>query len=621
MNPSMPTGPVRLRVPGALWEAARPHRGLLALAVLCVLAVTAAGLAVPLVFGETVDRIIATGDLGILTHAALVVLGVFALRTLFLYGQIYFNFAFAHRATAGLRDRIFSRMLRWPVEHVGAWRSGEIMSRSLHDTQLVHTHLLVGLVDLTGTAAMLLGTVVMLFVLEWRLASVTLVILPLVALVARHFGGQIQGASNRAQQLVADLASRVRDVIAGARIVRAFVQERREQERFAGENRALLGEQIRISRLIAFEVSAVTMATALGLVVFLWAGGRLIAADAMTPGALVAFIAYVALAVDPGVNLTRIYANVRQAQAALERIQEVLRVPISVEPPGAREVPSPLGEIVYEDVWLAYEPDRWALRGASLRIAPGEHVALVGPSGAGKSSAVNLLLRFYDPTRGRVTLGGVDLREVRTDSLRRRIAYVPQETVLFGGTVRDNIAYGSPGVSTEEIVRAARAANADDFIRALPRGYDTELSEAGLNLSGGQRQRLAIARALLMDPDVIVLDEATSSLDTESEALVQEAVERLMRGRTALVIAHRLSTVRHADRIVVLNEGRVVEEGTYETLMAAGGLFRALAEGQLLREPEAGDARSEIGDLKSEIDSRLPTASGRGSTSTRRNDR
>ena len=439
--------------------------------------------------------------------------------------------------------------------------------------------------DLVATAVTLLGTVVMLFVLDWRLATATFAILPGTAVLARHFGAQIQHTSSLAQQRVADLAARVRDVIAGARIVRAFVQEHREEQRFGAENRHLLREQLRIGRLVALEVAAMSLATAVGLIVFLWVGGQLVAARLMTPGELVAFIAYVAMAIEPGVSLTRLYSHARQAAAALERVEEILRVPVAEEPKGARDLVGSLGEVVFEDVWLAYEPGRWALRGVDLRIRPGEHVALVGPSGAGKTSLANLLLRFYEPTRGRVTVGGVDLREIRTDCLRRRIAYVPQETVLFAGTIRDNIAYGRPEALLEEVVRAAVAANADGFIRALPRGYDTPLDEAGLTLSGGQRQRLAIARALLMDPEIIVLDEATSSLDSESEALVQEAIERLMAGRTALVIAHRLSTVRRAHRIVVLAEGRVVQEGTYDFLLRQGGLFRTLAEGQLLAEP------------------------------------
>lgn len=574
-----------MKVPQLLREIAWPHRGLLAAAAACVLAATAAGLSVPLLFRDLVDRITATGDLALLQRLALLGVGVFALRSAFLFGQIHFNFAFAHRATADLRDRLFSRVLRWPVEHFGGWHTAEVMSRALQDTQLVHTHLLVGLVDFVAIAVTLLGTVVMLFILDWRLATATFAILPGTALLARHFGAQIQQTSNLVQQRVSDLAARVRDVIAGARVVRAFVQERREEQRFASENRRLLHEQLRIGRLVALEVSLMSLATAAGLILFLWVGGQLVAARLMTPGELVAFIAYVAMAIEPGVSLTRLYSHAKQAAAALERVEEILRVPVMAEPSGARDLEGPLGEVVFEDVWLAYEPGRWALRGVDLRIRPGEHVALVGPSGAGKSSLVNLLLRFYDPTRGRVTVGGVDLRNVRTASLRRRIAYVPQETVLFAGTIRDNIAYGKPDASPEEIVRAAVAANADGFIRRLPRGYETPLDEAGLTLSGGQRQRIAIARALLPNPEMIVLDEATSSLDTESEGLVQEAIERLMAGRTAVVIAHRLSTVRRAHRIVVLAEGRVVEEGTYDSLMASGGLFRALADGQLLPEP------------------------------------
>jgi len=574
-----------VRLPGLLREIVRPHQALLVAAVACVLAATAAGLSVPLLFRDLVDRITVTGDLALLQQLALLGLGVFVLRSVFLYGQIHLNFTFAHRATADLRDRLFSRVLRWPVERLGGWHSAEVMSRALQDTQLVHTHLLVGLVDFVATGVQLLGTVVMLFVLDWRLASATFAILPGTALLARHFGSQIQHTSALAQQRVAELATRVRDVIAGARIVRAFVQETREERRFSEENRRLLREQLRIGRLVALEVSAMSLATAVGLIVFLWVGGQLVAARLMTPGELVAFIAYVAMAIEPGVSLTRLYSHARQAAAALERVEEILRVPVVEEPRGARDLPRPLGEVVFEDVWLAYEPGRWALQGVTFHIRPGEHVALVGPSGAGKSSLVNLLLRFYDPTRGRVTVGGVDLREVRTESLRQRVAYVPQETVLFAGTVRDNIAYGKPDASLEEVVRAAVAANADGFIRQLPRGYDTPLDEAALTLSGGQRQRIAIARALLTDPEFIILDEATSSLDSESEALVQEAIERLMAGRTALVIAHRLSTVRRAHRIVVLAEGRVVQEGTYDSLMASGGLFRALAEVQLLPEP------------------------------------
>lgn len=574
-----------MRLPGLLWEIVRPHQALLVAAVACVLAATAAGLSVPLLFRDLVDRITVTGDLALLQQLALLGLGIFVLRSLFLYGQIHLNFTFAHRATADLRDRLFSRVLRWPVDRLGGWHSAEVMSRALQDTQLVHTHLLVGLVDFVATGVQLLGTVVMLFVLDWRLASATFAILPGTALLARHFGSQIQHTSALAQQRVAELATRVRDVIAGARIVRAFVQETREERRFSEENRRLLREQLRIGRLVALEVSAMSLATAVGLIVFLWVGGQLVAARLMTPGELVAFIAYVAMAIEPGVSLTRLYSHARQAAAALERVEEILRVPVVEEPRGARDLPRPLGEVVFEDVWLAYEPGRWALQGVTFHIRPGEHVALVGPSGAGKSSLVNLLLRFYDPTRGRVTVGGVDLREVRTESLRQRVAYVPQETVLFAGTVRDNIAYGKPDASLEEVVRAAVAANADGFIRQLPRGYDTPLDEAALTLSGGQRQRIAIARALLTDPEFIILDEATSSLDSESEALVQEAIERLMAGRTALVIAHRLSTVRRAHRIVVLAEGRVVQEGTYDSLMASGGLFRALAEVQLLPEP------------------------------------
>jgi ABC-type multidrug transport system fused ATPase/permease subunit len=312
----------------------------------------------------------------------------------------------------------------------------------------------------------------------------------------------------------------------------------------------------------------------------------------MTAGGLIAFVAYVAMAIEPGANLARMYGNARQAGGALARIEEVMNIPVAADPPGARELPAGPAEIVFDRVGLSYEPGAWALRGVSFRIRPGEHVALVGPSGAGKSSVLGLLLRFYDPSEGAITIGGVDATEIRADSLRRQVAYVPQETVLFAGTVRENIAYGRPDASAEDVRAAARAANADEFVATLPRGYETSLAESGLNLSGGQRQRIAIARALLLDPKIILLDEATSSLDTASETLVQEAVERLTQGRTAILIAHRLSTVRGADRILVMSGGGIVEEGNYEELLRRHGAFWRLAQGQLIPEADVNPAEA-----------------------------
>jgi len=565
-----------------LVEAVRPHWRTLSSAVFCVLFVTGSGLAVPLFFGRTVDALIKSGELDTLGRAGGWMVALFLLRALFQYGQIYANSAFAHAATAGLRARIFDRVLRWPVHRANQWHSGEISSRSFQDTQLIHTHLLVGLVDLIGTLATVLGTVVMLFILQWRLAAAMFVLVPATALVAKVFGGQIQAASVRSQRSLAMLATHLRDAVGGARVVRAFVQERRERDRFDHENRRLLAVQRKMSRHIAVEISVVSLATALGLILFFWIGGQLVKSNLMTAGGLISFVAYVAMAIEPGANLARIYGNVRQANGALARIEEIVNVPVAADPPGARDLPAAPAEIVFDRVGLSYEPNVWALRDVSFRIRPGEHVALVGPSGAGKSSILSLLLRFYDPSEGTVRIAGADVTTVRTGSLRRQIAYVPQETVLFAGTVRENIAYGRPDASFEDVRAAARAANADDFIATMPNGYDTSLAEAGLNLSGGQRQRIAIARALLLAPKIILLDEATSSLDTASEALVQEAVDRLTEGRTAILIAHRLSTVRGADRILVMHEGNVIEEGTYAELLRRQDAFWRLAQAQLI---------------------------------------
>lgn len=569
----------------------RPYWAAVAGGLLCLVAATGAQLFVPRYLGLTIDRIVQTKSFAALDTAALIILAAFAFRSLVLYGQIFLGFFLGHRVIADLRQGIFERIQRWSIARFGSWPSGEIMSRSLQDTQVVQTTLLVGLFDMVGIALTLVGIVVMLFVLQWRLALFTFAVIPILLGAARLFGREIQQVSHRAQERAARLAVLLRQAVGGARVIRAFAREDHEISRFHGENERALAENLRISQLIAAQVPVVSFLTALGLVAVLWLGGRLVTSGAITSGGLVSFLVYAGLAVEPAVVLSRQYASFRQGLAALERVQEITAVPEGVrDAPHAEDLPSVRGAIRFRRVAFAYDHAAWILRDIDLRIDPGQRVAIVGPSGAGKTTLINLVLRFYDPTEGVVEIDGRDLRRVTLRSLRRQIGLVPQDVVLFQGTVRDNIAYARPDATPLEVAHAARVANAEEFIDALSQGYDTLLGEDGHQLSGGQRQRLAIARAVLANPRIIILDEATSALDAESERLIQEALDRLTEGRTTFIIAHRLSTVRKADRIIVLDDGRIVEEGRHDDLMARGGTYARLAGLQLVEaaEPSTG---------------------------------
>ncbi len=566
----------------ALIRFVTPYWAYLVGGMTCLVLMIVGQLFIPYYLGLTVDAIIRTSSLAVLNTRALILLVAFMVRSALLYGQIFSGFFLSHRITADIRQRLFERVQRWSLARFSSWTSGDLITRSLHDTQIVQTTLLIGMLDFLGTILTLLGTVVMLFVLQWRLALFTVVVIPVLWGSARAFGFEIQQVSVRAQERVADLASLLRQVFAGARIIRAFVQEDREIGRFQQQNERTFRENLRISQLIAAQVPIVSFLTALGLLAVLWQGGHLVTSKLLTAGKLVSFLAYAALAVEPAISLSRFYGSMRQGLGALDRILDLMRVPEGVsEDPHAHPLPVIEGQVTLQNVSFTYDGTHWALRDISLRARPGERIALVGPSGAGKTTLINLIPRFYDPTRGTIAIDGHDLRSVTLRSLRRQIGLVPQETFLFQGTVRENIAYARPEASSEEIVAAARAANAHEFIVALPQGYNTVLGEDGMQqMSGGQRQRLAIARALLTTPRIIILDEATSALDTESERLIQEALDRLMEDRTTFVIAHRLSTVRKADRIVVLDGGRLVEAGTHEELVAAGGAYARIARQQ-----------------------------------------
>jgi len=558
-----------------------PYRLYLAGALVAMLIVTYANLKAPSYAGLLIDRLIATRDFGTLNRLALVMLTLFALRSLAQFVQIYATFYLSYRVVADLRQDLFARIQRWSLDRFATWQTGDAISRSLQDTQLVQTDLLTGAIDAAATVVMLVGVIGMLIAINWHLALVIAVVIPIVLGVARGFGQEIQGTAARAQEHVAGLAGLIREAFAGARVIRAFTREESEIRRFQQENERTFGANIRIALMIAAQVPVVSFLGACGMVFVLWIGGQSVTAGDLSAGALVAFLAYVALAIEPAQNAVRHYAGLRRAMGAFGRVRALLDEPGHLaESPRALLLPPIRGRVRFHQVSFAYSPDQWALRHLDLEVQPGERIALVGLSGAGKSTLVNLISRFYDPTEGRVEIDGYDLRMVTTRSLRRQIGLVPQETVLFRGTVRDNIAYARPDASLDAVMAAARAANAHEFIISLPEGYEAVLGDDGLQLSGGQRQRLAIARALMNDPRLLILDEATSALDSESEGLIQEAIERLARGRTTFIIAHRFSTVRGADRIVVLDQGSVVEEGRHEDLVTRDGTYARLLRRQ-----------------------------------------
>jgi len=566
-----------------LIEYVLPYRLTLFGAMAAMLIVTAVNLIVPSYAGRLIDRLITTREFGLLNRAVGVMLLMFAVHSTALFAQIYLTYFLSHRIVADIRQDLFARIQRWSLDRVAAWQSGDAISRSLQDTQVIQTEFMTGLVDAISTALTVVGIVGMLLLIDWQLALIIGLVIPVVFGLARAGGREIQGTTARAQAHVAGLAGLIREAFAGARVIRAFTREDREIGRFRQENEQTFVANISIARMVAFQVAAASFFTACGIILVLWFGGQRVTAGSLTVGALIAFLAYVAFAVQPSQSLVRHYAGMRQAVAAFGRVRVLLDEPAQIhERPGAVPMPQMNGRVRFRDVSFAYEPNQWVLRDLNLEVNPGERVALVGLSGAGKTTLVNLIARFYDPATGYVEVDGWDLRRVTTRSLRRQIGLVPQETVLFRGTVRDNIAYARPDASQDEVVAAAKAANAHDFIETMTQGYDTILGDDGMQLSGGQRQRLAIARALLNNPRLLILDEATSALDSESEALIQDAIDRVARGRTTFIIAHRLSTVRSADRIIVLDQGTVVEDGRHDELQSRDGTYARLLRLQVI---------------------------------------
>lgn len=576
----------------------RPYLGRLIAAGFCTVMTAAANLYVPWIVRDVIDKVFQNKDSDLLNLISLGIVVIFFARGIFYYGQSYLMNYVGESIVIDVRGIVYRKLMTLSTHFFDTNKLGTIMSYVTNDVAALQGAMVANSIEIITETSVLIGSVGAMVYLDWKLTLFTVCTFPVVLFFMDFFGKKIRKSGHRIQQATADITSILQETLAATRVVKSFVREPYEIARFDQQNKANFYANMKSAKLMGTLSPVIEFIAALGVTAIIWFGGRSVIGGDITAGSLVAFLVYAINISNPIKRIARVLGSIQKALAAAERVFYIMDLTDTIpQKPDAITLPSVEGNVEFRHVSFAYNKGETILHDVSFSAKPGQAIALVGPSGAGKSTVASLLPRFYDVTEGAIFVDGHDVRDVTLASLREQVGIVPQETNLFNDTVYNNILYGRLDATRDEVIAAAKAANADEFIQQLPKGYDTQLGDRGVNISGGQRQRISIARAILKNPRILILDEATSALDTESERIVQEALDRLMVGRTSFVIAHRLSTIQNAAKIIVLDKGSIVEEGTHQQLMAKHGLYAHLHDIQFKENQTAsgtfGDDASE----------------------------
>lgn len=567
----------------------KPYKKLLILSVFFMILVSLSNLVVPWIIKDVIDQVLENKDLGMLYIIIVVILATFFIRALTTFGHRYLMGYIGQAVIMDIRNALYHHLQRLSIAYYDRRRTGDIMSNLTNDITALQTAIVTDFIALVQESAIFIGSFGSMIYLQWKLTVLCLIIVPLVSYVIKFFGKKLHNSGKDVQETLADVTSMLQETIQGVRIVRSFNRGAYEEKRFRKINKLSFTATVRAIRQQSQMTPFVEFLAAIAVCAIIWYGGVSVIDGVMSTGELIAFLIYAINLANPTRRVAESVGNIQKSLAAADRVFSILdEQPEIQNKEDAKDIEVKAGRVEARHVSFSYEEGNPVLTDLNFVAEPGQTIALVGPSGSGKTTIANLLPRFYDVTGGEIYIDGMDIRESTISSLREHIGLVPQDTLLFNTTIKENILYGRLDATDKEVWEAVKAANAEKFIRGLPNGIETKVGDRGLVLSGGQRQRIAIARAILKDPAILILDEATSALDTESEKIVQDALEKLMVGRTSFVIAHRLSTVKNADQIFVLNNGHIEESGTHDELMHEGGLYYELYT-MSMKEPEGAN--------------------------------